>query len=111
MTPTHVKINKCGGGGCHRTGQICLATKKKTTKIAVMFGECGISTGRCAKWCSHVDIEEDTDCECACADREEECDDNTQEYNEDKCECQCKDQQARQSCLDQGKGWDDESCQ
>jgi hypothetical protein len=101
MTPTHVQINRCGGG-CHRPGQRCFPTKKKTTEIAVMFGECGISTGRCDKWCSHVDVEEDTECECDCEDQEEDCGD-VQEFNEDQCKCLCSDQKARQNCLDMGK--------
>ena len=91
-------------------GQICFPTKQRMKKISVIFGECGISAGRCDKYCGHADVEEDTECECACDVHEEDCDAEDQEFNEDQCECQCRNQTEKKECLDKGKYWDEGNC-
>merc|ERR1712123_310032 len=97
-------------GGCHRTGQQCFPTKQRNKQIPVMFGECGIRTGRCDKSCSFVDVEEDIECECACAALEKDCIGENQKFEEDQCKCQCSDKAAEQKCISMGETWEDANC-
>jgi len=109
MTPTHVEVQQCGGG-CHRGNQGCIATKTNVKKVPVMFGKCGINTGKCEKECAHVSIEEHIECGCACELTVHSCEQNSHTFNKDLCSCECKDTVAKRECLDQGRTWSEESC-
>ena len=49
-----------------RTGQTCISSKTKLKSIPILFGECGIGTGKCEKVCSTITVEEDVECFCGC---------------------------------------------
>ena len=49
-----------------RTGQTCLPGRLGERRVAVLLGECGISTGRCDKLCATVTVMEHLDCLCGC---------------------------------------------
>merc|ERR1712088_944882 len=72
-------------GGCHRGSQGCIATATRTREVSVMVGKCGVSVGKCEKECATVTLEEHTKCE-------------------------CKDVEAKRSCLEQGRTWEEDSC-
>ena len=49
-----------------RTGRECLARAVMSREVAVLLGECGVTTGRCDKVCANVTVLEHTECHCGC---------------------------------------------
>jgi len=110
MTPTHVAVMQCDGG-CHRGSQGCIATATRTREVSVMVGKCGVSVGKCEKECASVTLEEHTKCGCGCQIDRGQCErDQLHRFKEELCQCECKDVEAKRSCLQQGRTWEEESC-
>ena len=110
MTPTHVAVMQCDGG-CHRGSQGCIATATRTREVSVMVGKCGVSVGKCEKECATVTLEEHTKCGCGCQIDSRECElDGLHRFKEELCQCECKDVEAKRSCLQQGRTWEEDSC-
>ena len=110
MTPTHVTVMQCGGG-CHRGSQGCIATSTRTREVSVMVGKCGVSVGKCEKECATVTLEEHTKCGCGCQLDRVDCElDGLHRFKEELCQCECKDIEAKRSCLEQGRTWEEDSC-
>ena len=110
MTPTHVALMQCDGG-CHRGSQGCIATATRTREVSVMVGKCGVSVGKCEKECATVTLEEHTKCGCGCQLDRVDCElDGLHKFKEELCECECKDIEAKRSCLEQGRTWEENSC-
>ena len=110
MTPTHISVQRCEGG-CHQGSHDCVATRTREKKVAVMFGKCGLSVGKCEKECAHVSVEEHTECGCACALKAEDCASAVHRFLPDLCSCECRDTRARRECHDQGRTWSHHSCE
>ena len=111
MTPTHVEVLRCGGG-CHRGSQDCLATSTRIREIEVMIGKCGVSVGKCEKECAVVSVEEDTECGCGCQTDRFECEaKGLHIFKPELCVCECRDSEVKRQCLQQGRTWQEESCQ
>ena len=110
MTPTHVALMQCDGG-CHRGSQGCIATATRTRQVSVMVGKCGVSVGKCEKECATVTLEEHTKCGCGCQLDRLDCElDGLHRFKEELCQCECKDIEAKRSCLEQGRTWEEDSC-
>ena len=110
MTPTHVAVMQCGGG-CHRGSQGCIATATRTREVSVMVGKCGVSVGKCEKECATVTLEEHTKCGCGCQLDRIDCElDGLHRFKKELCQCECKDIEAKRSCLEQGRTWEEDSC-
>ena len=110
MTPTHVTVMQCGGG-CHRGSQGCIATSTRTREVSVMVGKCGVSVGKCEKECATVTLEEHTKCGCGCHLDRLQCEhDGLHKFKKELCQCECKDVEAKRSCLEQGRTWEEDSC-
>ena len=110
MTPTHVTVMQCGGG-CHRGSQGCIATATRTREVSVMVGKCGVSVGKCEKECATVTLEEHTKCGCGCHLDRLQCElDGLHKFKKELCQCECKDVEAKRSCLEQGRTWEEDSC-
>ena len=110
MTPTHVTVQRCGGG-CHGTGQVCTALATKTREVSVMVGKCGVSVGKCEKECAVVSVTEDTECGCGCEVSLVECEaGGLHTFLPQLCQCQCRDHRAKQQCLQQGRAWNHKHC-
>merc|ERR1712172_89085 len=110
MTPTHVAVMQCGGG-CHRGSQGCIATATRTREVSVMVGKCGVSVGKCEKECATVTLEEHTQCGCGCQIDTIQCErDQLHRFKEELCQCECKDVEAKRSCLQQGRTWEEDRC-
>ena len=110
MTPTHVAVMQCGGG-CHRGSQGCIATATRTREVSVMVGKCGVSVGKCEKECATVTLEEHTKCGCGCQIDRGQCEtDGLHRFKKELCQCECKDVEAKRSCLEQGRTWEEDSC-
>ena len=110
MTPTHISVQRCEGG-CHQASHGCVATRTREKKVAVMFGKCGLSVGKCEKECAHVSVEEHTECGCACALKAEDCASAVHRFLPELCSCECRDTRARRECQDQGRTWSHHSCE
>ena len=110
MTPTHVALMQCDGG-CHRGSQGCIATATRTREVSVMVGKCGVSVGKCEKECATVTLEEHTKCGCGCHLDRLQCEhDGLHKFKKELCQCECKDVEAKRSCLEQGRTWEEDSC-
>ena len=110
MTPTHVAMMQCDGG-CHRGSQGCIATATRTREVSVMVGKCGVSVGKCEKECATVTLEEHTKCGCGCQVDRGQCEtDGLHRFKKELCQCECKDVEAKRSCLEQGRTWEEDSC-
>ena len=110
MTPTHVALMQCDGG-CHRDSQGCIATATRTREVSVMVGKCGVSVGKCEKECATVTLEEHTKCGCGCHLDRLQCElDGLHKFKKELCQCECKDVEAKRSCLEQGRTWEEDSC-
>ena len=76
-----------------------------------MVGKCGVSVGKCEKECATVTLEEHTKCGCGCQLDKVDCElDGLHKFKEELCECECKDIEAKRSCLEQGRTWEENSC-
>merc|ERR1719192_1003944 len=110
MTPTHVAVQRCAGG-CHGVGQGCAALATRQKEVSVMVGKCGVSVGKCEKECATVTLEEHTKCDCGCHLDRLQCElDGLHKFRKELCQCECKDVEAKRSCLEQGRTWEEDSC-
>jgi len=110
MTPTHVAVQRCAGG-CHGVGQGCAALATRQKEVSVMVGKCGVSVGKCEKECATVTLEEHTKCGCGCQIDRGQCEtDGLHRFKKELCQCECKDVEAKRSCLEQGRTWEEDSC-
>ena len=76
-----------------------------------MVGKCGVSVGKCEKECATVTLEEHTKCGCGCQIDRGQCEtDGLHRFKKELCQCECKDVEAKRSCLEQGRTWEEDSC-
>lgn len=110
MTPRFISAMKCGGG-CHSNFHSCVSASVSIRKVPVILSSCGLGPGLCEKFCSTLEVEEDTSCLCGCpVEAQEHTCGPRQEFSREKCRCECKEEKEYNLCRDQGRIWDSEKC-